>query len=395
MAMFEICVVICTIITFMLSGLVINLLQLINYILLRPINFNLFTKINYGLMYSSWSQIVALFDWFFGAQIIAYHSEDLQEPIMFKEHSVFIANHNYELDWIAAWLFTDKYQQLASCKAMLKSDLQYIPIVGWTWRMSDQILLDRNWEKDKHKFESAVDNLLKYKPMVVTFFSEGARCTTEKLKECKKFAEERNLEAPKYHLIPRTKGWCEFVKLVKERQVKEVVANGTANGHSNGANGNTATKVASKPKVWIYNAQVAFDKNQALNLVDIISKRLRPVGHLYLEKIDLDEIPADEKGAAKWLQDLFLKKDKLYEYFLEHNSFPGFKDRNFITYKPRIMSLVNWLFWLGSSLALMITCYRYFGQLYVTLFVLASSGISYGFLSHVIYESECKVPEKP
>lgn len=133
-----------TIITFLWSGFTINLLQVFNYLVMRKINFLLFTRINYYLMYSAWAQIVTLFDWFFEADFKVYHAKKEQEDEIFADHNIFLANHGYELDWVGAWLVTDKFGHLASCKAMLKSDLKYVPIVGWSWAMSDQLFLDRN-----------------------------------------------------------------------------------------------------------------------------------------------------------------------------------------------------------------------------------------------------------
>lgn len=365
-------VILFTIITFICSGLPISALMLLNYVLLRPLNFKLFARVNYCLMYSLWSQIVALFDWVFSAKLRVYHKHETQqgEP-MFAEHCVFLANHTYELDWIAAWQFTDKYSHLASCKAMLKDDLKYIPITGWTWRMSDQILLDRNWDKDKHKFSSAVDNLLKYEPMIATFFCEGARFTRQKAEACREFAKQRAIDAPKYHLIPRTKGWCEFVRLIKQRQARD-----------------------KSLKVFVYNAQVAFEERGANSIAEILQTGKQPLGHLYFEKIDFDEVPADEHAAAKWLQDLYVAKDALHEHFLQHGRFPGFENDEKFTpeYRPRLLSLANWTFWLTFTLAsltaLVMRCYATSGALYVSLVVTSCVLVSYGFLSYVIYEAD-------
>lgn len=102
-----------TIITFLWSGIFINLLQLVNYLLVRPINFRLFCDINYYLMYSSWSQIVACFDWFYNAHFTTYYNKKELQGNLFNQHSIFLANHGYELDWVGAWLVTEKNNNLA------------------------------------------------------------------------------------------------------------------------------------------------------------------------------------------------------------------------------------------------------------------------------------------
>lgn len=364
-----------TIITFLWSGLAINFLQLINYLILRRLNFSLFTKVNYYLMYSAWAQIVTLFDWIFESQFKVYHAKEDEEGLMFKDHSIFLANHSYELDWVGAWLVTDKFGQLASCKAMLKSDLKYVPIVGWSWAMSDQLFLDRNWEKDKHKFGGSIDTLLNYQPMVATFFCEGTRFTKDKFIQSQKFAKERGIEAPKYHLIPRTKGFVAVIRHLKQRQSE---------------NPNL--------KVVIYNAQVAYEEDGAMNIGDVVKRGLKPKGHGYFERIPLDDIPSDEEACAQWLHNLFLKKDTLQEYFNTHKSFPGHLDSKFINYKPRLATIFNWLLWtLYTFLAiayLIASLYARYGTFLVSIVMVTFLILSYSYLNYIIYQADVEDKEK-
>lgn len=364
-----------TIITFLWSGLAINLLQLLNYLILRKINFTLFTKVNYYLMYSAWAQIVTLFDWVFESSFKVYHSKADEEDAMFQEHSIFLANHSYELDWVGAWLVTDKFGQLASCKAMLKSDLKYVPIVGWSWALSDQLFLDRNWERDKHKFGDSIDVLLKYQPMVATFFCEGTRFTKDKFLLSQQFAKERGIEAPKYHLIPRTKGFVAVVRHLKQRQIEDP-----------------------KLKVYIYNAQVAYEENGAMNIGDIVKRGLKPRGHCFFQRISLDEVPGDEEGCAQWLHNLFLKKDSLQEHFNKHLSFPGYVDSKFVSYKPRLATLFNWLFWtLYTFLAiayLTASLYARYGTFLVSIVMVTFLVLSYSYLNYIIYQADVEDNEK-
>ena len=320
-------------------------------------------------MYSAWSQIVTLFDWFFGADFKVYHRRREQGEEIFKDHNIFIANHGYELDWVGAWLVTDKFGHLASCKAMLKSDLKYVPVVGWSWAMSDQLFLDRNWEKDRHKFGDSMDVLLKYKPMVATFFCEGTRFTKDKIEASRKFAAERGLEAPKHHLVPRTKGFVAVMRHIKQRQREDP-----------------------KLKVYIYNAQIAYEESGAMNIADIIKRGLRPRGHIYFEKIDLAEVPEDEEGCAHWLHNIYLKKDALQEHFNANNSFPGHQDRRFLSYRPRLTTLANWCFWsLYTFLPLMClfgNLYVRFGAFHVSLAVSTFFMLSYVYLNYIMYQAD-------
>lgn len=320
-------------------------------------------------MYSAWSQIVALFDWFFKSNFKVYHETDKEQDLIFKDHNIFLANHGFELDWVGAWLVTEKYGQLASCKAMLKSDLKYLPVVGWSWALSDQLFLDRNWEKDKHKMRSSIRTLLRYDPMVATFFCEGTRFTKDKIEESQKFAQERGIKAPKYHLIPRTKGFVAVSKLLKEKQIEDP-----------------------NLKVYIYSAEVAYETSGAMNIADIVNKGLSPKGHLYFKRMSLDEVPNDDESCAKWLHNLYLEKDDLQEYFQKHNKFPGHLDTRFINYKPRLASLLNWILWQLYTIlplaCLIMTFYVKYGTFFVSMVMSAFFLLSYMYLNYVMYQAD-------
>lgn len=358
-----------TIITFLWSGLTINLLQLVNYLLVRNVNFQLFTKLNYYLMYSAWAQIVTLFDWFFRAKFTVYHKYKDQEELIFKDHSIFLANHGYELDWVGAWLVTDKFGHMASCKAMLKSDLKYIPVVGWSWALSDQLFLDRNWEKDKHKFKNSIDTLLRYRPLVATFFCEGTRFTKDKIEACQKFAKERNLQAPKYHLVPRTKGFVAVIKQLKLKKLQEPDL-----------------------KLFIYDAQIAFDERGALTIADIIQRGMKPEGHIYFARHELDEIPDGEEECAQWLHNLYLAKDSLQEYFNEHHKYPGFEDRRFKNYRPRLTTIANWCLWTLYTIIplcyLTYNLYTRYGTFLVSIVMSLCFMLSYMYLNWIMWQAD-------
>lgn len=358
-----------TVLSFLWSGLLINVLQLLNYVLLRRANFKIFSQINWYLLYSLWSQVVALFDWFYDAKFTIYHSNEDQIENFFKEHSICLGNHGYELDWSGAWLMTDKIGHLASCKAMLKNDLKYLPVIGWAWFMSDQLFLDRNWEKDRHKLNSGVDNLLRYEPMIATFFCEGTRFTTDKFEEAQKFAAERGLQVPRHHLIPRTKGFVAVCKHLKQRKRENPDL-----------------------KINIYNVEIAFDDSGAMNLTDIVKRGLSPKGHIYFERIAFDEVPDEDEACAKWLQDLYLKKDDLQDYFLANRSFPGVIDKRYSPYKPRLSTITYWIlaqcYTILPLAYLLIRLQAACGTFYVSITIAIFFTASYLYLNYVIYQAD-------
>ena len=47
--------------------------------------------------------------------------------------------------------------QLVFCRRVfVKKMLAYVPVVGWSWLMSDVVFLARDWEKDKLKLAEGV-----------------------------------------------------------------------------------------------------------------------------------------------------------------------------------------------------------------------------------------------
>ncbi|KAJ6225040.1 hypothetical protein RDWZM_003585 [Blomia tropicalis] len=204
--------------TFFISGLFINIIQAILFMTLAYFNVELYRKINYYLTYTIWAQIVAMSDWWAGAQVNYYFADERSRKFMGTRHSMFVMNHNYEIDWLVSWLITDRYHMLGGAKSFAKKPLRWIPIMGWSWVFNEFAFLERNWNKDSHKIATALNKFLDYKnPISFLFFAEGTRFTQSKHEASVKFANERGLPVLKYHLVPRTKGFNFCVKTFKEK----------------------------------------------------------------------------------------------------------------------------------------------------------------------------------
>ena len=64
-------------------------------------------------------------------------------------HSIIMMNHHYEVDWLAGWMCADRASVLGNCRVIAKKVLGLTPVMGWSWFVSDGILIHRNWDKDK------------------------------------------------------------------------------------------------------------------------------------------------------------------------------------------------------------------------------------------------------
>lgn len=60
-------------INWLLSGLVLNVLQAVAWLTVRPISKHHYRTINYYLTYSNWSQVVVLAEWLSGCRARIYY----------------------------------------------------------------------------------------------------------------------------------------------------------------------------------------------------------------------------------------------------------------------------------------------------------------------------------
>jgi len=271
---------------FCVSGLTINLLQLLFFVILWPLNRERFRKINYVLSYVIYSEFVYLTDWWAGMQYYFYVDKEEFDKYFGKEHALSILNHKYEIDWLTAWGIHDRMGILGNCKAFSKDSLKYVPVIGWCWWFSEFLFLQRNWAKDKYTIETKLKELFEYEdPVTVLLYAEGTRFTKEKREASVKFARSKGLPELKEHLLPRTTGFT--VGLPHFR-------------HNIPA---------------VYNIQLAFKGEEKPSLKGVLNGH-RLEAHVYMERIPIEQVPEDEKECEKWMYDMFEKKDKLMVSFV-------------------------------------------------------------------------------
>lgn len=308
-----------TLFCFTISGVALNLLQLFVYVLVRPFNQALYREINHYIQYAYWSQTVAIADWNSNLKCRVYYKDNESAQEFGTISGIVIANHRYDIDWLAAWMLSEKLGTLGSDKSLLKEQLRYVPVIGWGWSLSDMIFLSRDWQKDRENLSKSMDVLLSYPKSLILAFFEGTRFTKSKYEASVKFAEEKNLPIKlKHHLLPRTRGFNCMIQRLK---------NGLKNDQ--------------KLKYGLYNMQVALtdDDNSKATLTAVLAGSETTV-HIYVEKLNVDDISIENEDAtSKYLYDVYKRKDDLVDHFKKNGRFPGIEK----AYKPRFQSLLNWL----------------------------------------------------
>lgn len=315
----------CFAITFFTSGVIINLIQCVLYLTLRPFNRQLYRKINWYLCFSIYSQLVFMGDWWSGTDIVLYIDRKEFDQYYGKEHAYCVMNHTYEIDWLLGWMITDRLHLLGNCKAYAKKVIQYMPVLGWCWKFSEFCFLERSFDKDRETIDRQINCLCDHPdPMWLLLFPEGTRFTPAKHKASLEFAKQHNLEPLQHHLIPRTRGFIASLRSMRG-------------------------KVPA-----LYDIELAF-KEDAPNKPTITTLLFgKPVtAHMYFKRILLDTLPEGEKELDLYLKDMFQRKDKLRDSFIKTGDFfatSGVPRVEGFTVPRRINSIFNIAFWSFSIL---------------------------------------------
>jgi len=279
--------------TFLVMGLVINLVQLVFYMLLVKVDKNLFRKLNFYFMYGIYGYLLFIAEWWSGSRITVYCDNELCERIAKKdpeENALIVMNHHYELDWLYAWMVGDRVGVLGNCRAFAKESLKYIPILGWAGNFSDDVYIKRNLEKDKGNMQRKLSELVGFpSPVWLFLFPEGTRFTPDKHLASQEFAESRGLPTLEHHLVPRTRGFT-FSLSNLDRTKMSVLYD--------------LTMVA------------GMGDSAPPTLTSLILGR-RTEAKVVIRKISLESVPEGEKEGGKWMMDLFKEKDQIKKSMLD------------------------------------------------------------------------------
>lgn len=93
--------------------------------------------------------MIFVYDWFSHSKIKMYISKEDIEYMNSKENSFVIANHRYEPDFLVLYSFYNKFGYMGNAKSYVKKVLQWIPVLGYSWKLSGFMFLERSFEKDR------------------------------------------------------------------------------------------------------------------------------------------------------------------------------------------------------------------------------------------------------
>lgn len=309
---------------FIVSGIIINCLQLLTFIILRPFSVSFYREVNICLAWFHWSQLTVLAEWWSGTdcQLVVEEGEDLS--VIGKEHAIVIMNHKYDIDWLMGWIMAERHGVLGSSKVYAKNSLKYVPLVGTTWWFTESIFLKRNYDSDKKTMEKSHAALQSYpSPFWMLLFCEGTRFTETKHQLSMEVARKKGLPELKHHLLPRPKGFC-------------MALNGF------------------KGKIdYIYDVTVCVPSGGTAPTLKNILYGRRCYAEMLVRRIPLSNVPMEtDEATGQWLQNLYREKDNLFESFVQNGKFVSEDGvpvnqrrlRNVPTGR-RLQPLLNHIFW--------------------------------------------------
>ncbi|KAG7022083.1 1-acyl-sn-glycerol-3-phosphate acyltransferase 2 [Cucurbita argyrosperma subsp. argyrosperma] len=298
---------------FILSGLIVNVLQALVFVLVRPISKCWYRRINKLVAELLWLELIWLIDWWAGAKVELY-TDQATFQLLGQEHALVLCNHRSDIDWLVGWVLAQRAGCLGSALAIMKKEAKFLPVIGWSMWYSDYIFLERSWAKDESTLESSFQSLMDFPmPFWLALFVEGTRFTQQKLLASQEYAASRGLPVPRNVLIPRTKGFVSAVNHMRSF----VPA--------------------------IYDCTVATSPKDNPPTLLTLFRGQSFVVKLQVKRHEMQELPVTPDGISQWCKDLFVTKDTLLEKYMTKNSFSDQQPINIGRPKKSLLVVLCWL----------------------------------------------------
>ncbi|KAJ7980774.1 1-acyl-sn-glycerol-3-phosphate acyltransferase 3-like [Quillaja saponaria] len=299
-------------ILFILSGLIVNLIQAVFFILVRPLSKNMYRRINQVVVEFLWLELIWLFDWRAGMKVELYADSETYQ-LMGQENALVICNHRCDIDWLVGWVLAQRSGCLGSALAIMKKEAKFLPIIGWSMWFSDYIFLERSWAKDERALKLGFQQLENFPlPFWLAMFVEGTRFTQPKLLAAQEFASSRGLPIPRNVLIPRTKG---FVSAVCH----------------------TRSFVPA-----IYDCTLAVPKDEPAPTLLRLFRGNSSLLKLQIKRHRMEELPKTADGISQWCKDIFVTKDALLENYLTRDFFSDRELQDIGRPKISLFVFISW-----------------------------------------------------
>ncbi|CAJ1967528.1 unnamed protein product [Sphenostylis stenocarpa] len=276
---------------FFASGLIVNLIQALCYVVVRPLSKNLYRRMNRVVAELLWLELVWIIDWWAGVKVQVFTDSETFR-LMGKEHALVISNHRSDIDWLVGWVLAQRSGCLGSTLAVMKKSSKFLPVIGWSMWFSEYLFLERSWAKDESTLKSGLQQLRDFPlPFWLALFVEGTRFTQAKLLAAQEYATSAGLPIPRNVLIPRTKGFVSAVNHMRSF----VPA--------------------------IYDVTLAIPKSSPAPTMLRLFRGKSSVVHVHIKRHLMKDLPAEDEAVAQWCRDIFVAKDALLDKHIAEDKF--------------------------------------------------------------------------
>lgn len=251
---------------------------------------------DYALKYNL-SYIIGYTDFFFKKFLnISINIQNKLEKPKNNKNNVLFVNHTSYLDVFFLQTYLNKHHRSEEIVWICKKTVLFFPFFGLQSRNGNAILIDRSWEKDKHKIEQKISKL---KNKLIVIFPEGTRKTIKNYKESVNYSIKNNLPIYENLLLPRTKGSWKIINILN--------------------NENKLDKIIDMSIIF-----PKYIKTELSNKTIMNGK----LGNVYVNfkniNIPKSKILANKDSFKIWMYEIWKKKDKFMNNFSKNN-FYNFK----------------------------------------------------------------------
>ncbi|XP_010559400.1 PREDICTED: 1-acyl-sn-glycerol-3-phosphate acyltransferase epsilon [Haliaeetus leucocephalus] len=256
-----------------------------------------------------------------------------------KENVIYLSNHQCTVDWIIADMLAIRQNALGHVRYVLKDGLKWLPLYGWYFSQHGGVYVKRSAKFNEKEMREKLRAQMKAEtPMYLVIFPEGTRYNPEIPKviaDSQSFAEKEGLAILKHVLTPRVKATHVAIDTMKDYLDA------------------------------VYDVTVAYEgtvdhkgqRKLAPSMTEFLCKEC-PRVHIFIDRIELKDIPEEQMYMRRWLHERFEIKDKLLIEFYDakdskrRNKFPGKSVHSKLSLKKTLPSL---LFLGGLTASMLLT----------------------------------------
>ncbi|PRQ36855.1 putative 1-acylglycerol-3-phosphate O-acyltransferase [Rosa chinensis] len=327
-------------ILFVISGFIVNLVQAICFVLIRPLSKNIHRRINQVVTKLLWLEVVWLVDWWAGVKI-QVHTDDPEAMTRFmgKENAIVISNYITHIDHTLMSVLAHRCGSVG--KVVSSKLVKFVPTIGWWMWFSDNIFLERINGLGPDQDTSALCGLKDF-PLPIWL-----------------------------NLFPRGIG--------KEKMSTEVFV---------------STVKRMRPFTpAVYDVTIACNSDQPPSLArQLLRKRPSYVVHMHIKRHDIIDLPNEDDAVGQWCEDVFLAKHALLEQHRADQTFGDHQTQLESCSKPPPLDSI----WVVTSWALLFTfCALKFTLWSLLVLLISSSGLfwflKFPFLSLLLLEASSRL----